>query len=130
MLKDSDTTIADIIDDATKLNHSNIQKRVLKENIIEILKKINDELNIAHKEGEFQIFTTLPTVFDIPNMSNKVSQRIIWYQIIKILSSKNYRVYINPTKDVCKLKITWITKEDEVTILHHTKTIAEHTKIF
>lgn len=63
-------------------------------------------------------------------MSNKVSQRIIWYQIIKILSSKNYRVYINPTKDVCKLKITWITKEDEVTILHHTKTIAEHTKIF
>lgn len=40
MLKDSDTTIADIIDDATKLNHSNIQKRVLKENIIEILKKL------------------------------------------------------------------------------------------
>lgn len=122
--------VKDIVINANKLRHSNIQKKALKENIVQILKKINDELVVAHREGNYSIITTMPTVFDVPNMSNKVSQRIIWYHSIQHLLVQNYRVAINPTKDFCKLKITWITKEDEEMISRQTKTIAEITQRF
>lgn len=120
----------DIITDAKKLRHSNIQKKALKENITEILRKINEELITSHREGSYSITTTMPTIFDVPNMSNKVSQRLIWYQVIKHLLEKNYRVNINPTKDFCRMQIIWITQEDEELISHQTQLIADHTKRF
>lgn len=123
-------SVRDIVVDANKLRHSNIQKKSLKENITEILRKINDELTVAHREGHFSITTTMPIVFDIPNMSNRVSQRIVWYHVIQHLLEKNYRVAINPSKNFCKLRITWITKEDEQMMANQTKIIAEHTKRF
>jgi hypothetical protein len=127
---DKDLVAYDIVVDANKLRHSNIQKKSLKENITSILRKINDELVIAHREGNYSIKTTMPIVFDIPNMSNKVGQRIIWYHVIRHLIDKNFRVDIHPSKDFCKLQITWITREDEQMISQQTKVIAEHTKRF
>ena len=126
----SDIEIKNIVIDANKLRHSNIQKKALKENIIQILRKINDELSVSHREGYHKIVTTLPTVFDIPNMSNTVSQRIIWFKVIQHLLEKHFRVDIYPTKNFCKLRITWITKEDEEMISIQNKTIAERTKRF
>jgi len=127
---DKDLVARDIVVDANKLRHSNIQKKVLKENITQILRKINDELSVSHREGNYSTITTMPIVFDIPNMSNKVSQRIIWFHVLQHLMVKNYRVAINPSKDFCKLKITWITKEDEEMMSRQTQIIAEHTKRF
>jgi hypothetical protein len=127
---DKDLVARDIVVDANKLRHSNMQKKALKENITNNLRKINDELITAHREGNFSIQTTMPIVFDVPNMSNKVSQRIIWYHVMMHLMEKNYRVDIHPSKDFCKLRITWITKEDEEKIALQTKLIAEHTKKF
>jgi hypothetical protein len=127
---DKDLVACDIVVDANKLRHSNIQKKSLKENITSILRKVNDELVISHREGSYRIITTMPIVFDIPNMSNKVGQRIIWYHVIRHLIEKNYRVDIHPSKDFCKLQITWITKEDEEMITQQTNIIAKHTKQF
>lgn len=127
---DKDLLCSDIVIDANKLRHNNVQKKAIKENITEILRKINDELIVAYREGSYNIITTIPIIFDVPNMSNKVSQRIIWYHVMKHLLDKNYRICINPTKDFCRLKITWITQEDEHLIATHTKVIAEHTKRF
>lgn len=128
--KNKDIEINNIVVNANKLRHSNIQKRALKENIVEILRKINDEVSVAHREGKYNIITTMPTIFDIPNMCNKTSQRIIWYHIISHLNNQKYRVEIFPTKNFCKLKITWITKEDENTINEQISKIAECTKRF
>ena len=127
---DKDLLCRDLVIDANKLRHSNIQKKAVKENISEILKKINDELIVAHREGGYSIITTMPIIFDVPNMSNKVSQRIVWYHVMKHLLDKNYRININPSKDFCRLQITWITQEDEQMIMHQTKVIAEHTRRF
>lgn len=127
---DKDLVAQDIVVDANKLRHSNIQKKSLKENITSILRKINDELIISHREGNYSIVTTLPIVFDVPNMSNKVSQRIVWYYVVRHLLEKNYRADIHPSKDFCKLQITWITREDEEMITQQTKVIAAHTKRF
>ena len=120
----------DIVVDANKLRHSSIQKKAIKDNISEILKKINDELVVAHREGGYSIITTMPIIFDVPNMSNKVSQRIVWFHVMKHLIDKHYRISINPSKDFCRLRITWITQEDEQLILHQTQVIAEHTQRF
>lgn len=127
---DKDLICRDIVVDANKLRHNNMQKKALKENIIEILKKINDELLLSFREGGYNIITTMPIIFDVPNMSNKVSQRIIWYHVMKHLLDKNYRININPSKDFCRLQITWITQEDEQMISHQTKVLAEHTLRF
>ena len=127
---DKELICRDIVTDANKLRHNNIQKKSIKENITEILRRINEELVIAHREGNYSIMTHIPIIFDVPNMSNRVSQRIIWYHVMKHLLDKNYRININPTKDFCKLHITWITREDEQMIAVQTKVIAEHTRRF
>lgn len=127
---DKELVCRDIVIDANKLRHSNIQKKALRDNIVEILRKINDELIVSHREGSYSIITTMPIIFDVPNMVNKASQRIVWYHVIKSLLDKNYRININPSKDFCRLQITWITPEDEQLISLQTNVIAQHTKRF
>lgn len=118
----------DVIISANCLRNNNLQKRFIKDLLTDILRRINHELLIAHKEGKHNIITSIPITYTIPNMSNKDSQRVIWSNIIDVLNSKNYRTWISPNKDVCRMKITWISSEDEVDIKYQTNLIAKHTK--
>lgn len=120
----------DIVINANALRNNNIQKRHIKESITEILKRLNQELINAHREGKHFIITSLPITFDIPNMINKDSQRLIWSSILNFLLEKKYRVWINPTNDSCKIKITWINEVDEVEISEQNNIIIKHTKNF
>lgn len=115
---------------ANNLRNNNLQKRHLKENIVEIIRRISQELITAHKEGKHHIITNIPITFDIPNMLNKDSQRYIWSNIIDELKKKEYRVWISPSNDICKLKITWMSPDDENEIDVQTNTIAKHTHSF
>ena len=112
---------------ANKLRNNNIQKRYLKEVITDVIKRIGQELILAHREGSHHIITNIPITFSIPNMSNRDSQRYIWAAIIDELMSKSYRVWISPSKNSCRLKITWINIEDESVIKYQTALIAKHT---
>jgi hypothetical protein len=107
---------ADILIRADKLKNSSIQKKQIRENVIEIIRKIDDELRIAHSEGKHLIITDIPIQFSIANMSNKDAQRAIWATTIEALRDKNYRVWINYDDASCRLKITWISDEDELTL--------------
>lgn len=120
----------DMVINANSLRHNNIQKRHLKENITEILKRLNQELINSHREGKHFIVTTLPITFDIPNMINKDSQRLIWSSVIQYLIEKKFRVWINPTNNSCKIKITWINETDEIDISNQNQIIIKHTKQF
>lgn len=120
----------DTILNASSLRNNNIQRRHIKENITEILKRLNQELITSHREGKHFIITTLPITFDIPNMINKDTQRLIWSRVIEFLIEKNYRVWINPTKDSCRLKITWMQEVDEIDINDQNNIIIKHTKTF
>jgi 6-pyruvoyl-tetrahydropterin synthase len=115
---------------ANTLRNNNIQKRHIKETITEILKRLNHELINSHREGKHYIITTLPITFDIPNMINKDTQRLIWSRIIEYLLEKRYRVWINPTNDSCKIKITWINEVDEIDIANQNNIIIKHTNKF
>ena len=120
----------DILINANSLRNNNIQKRQIKENVIEILRRLNQELITAHREGKHDILTTLPITFDISNMVNKNSQRVIWSKVIEYLIKKKYRVWINPANDSCKLKITWVNETDESEIKMQNNIIIKNTKNF
>lgn len=115
---------------ANNLRNNNLQKRQLKEVITDIIRRISQELIIAHREGKHHIITSIPITFNIPNMSNKDSQRFIWSSIIDELKSKSYRVWISPSKDTCQVKITWMSPDDETEVKHQMNLIVKHTHQF
>jgi hypothetical protein len=115
---------------ANSLKNNNLQKRQLKEVITDIIRRINQELIIAHREGKHCIITNIPITFSISNMTNKDSQRVVWSNIIDELKSKSYRIWINPNSNICNVKITWMSPTDESDIENQIKLIVKHTKKF
>jgi hypothetical protein len=112
---------------ASKLRNNNTQKRNITGVVTEIIRNISDELKEAHREGKHHIITTIPITFSITNMSNKDSQRVVYFYIISELKKKGYRVWISPQKNVCSIKITWMSPEDENEINLQMQLIAKHT---
>jgi hypothetical protein len=119
---------SDILIDAKCLRNNNVQKRQIKEILVDILKRIDEELKTAHQEGRNSLMTELPLIFGISNMLEREAQRVIWYKVIEFLKNKNYIISINPREDTCLLKITWFSKEDFAEIKHQNDVIAMHTK--
>lgn len=115
---------------ANNLRSSNLQRRQLKKVVTDIVRRINQELISAHKEGKHFIITNIPITYSIANMANKDSQRFVWSNVIRELKSKQYRVDINPTKDVCRLKITWMRDTDSTEMTQQMELIIKHTKVF
>ena len=115
---------------ANNLRNNNLQQRHLKEVITDIIRRISQELVVAHREGRHNIITSIPITYSIPNMSNKDSQRYIWSSIISELKNKSYRVWISPNNNACKIKITWMSPADEIDIKQQMNIIVAHTKKF
>lgn len=106
-----------LVSDATLINSSNLkmgnrQKKIIKEHITEILRKINEEIINTHREGHYNITSDLPIIFDIPNMTNKDAQYSIWAGVMYNLESKGYFVKINFNIHKCVIKITWLNEKD------------------
>lgn len=120
----------DALISAHALRNNNLQKRHLVETTTEVVRRISQELISAHKEGRHHIITNIPITYNIPHLSNKDSQRIIWSNIIETIISKNYRIWISPGKDICRIKITWMSPEDETDIKTQMNLIAKHTMDF
>jgi hypothetical protein len=121
---------SDILADAYTLKSNNLQKKQIYEAGMEILKKIKEELHVAHMHGNHHIVTELPLVYDIPNMTNADAQRLIWSQIIELLQKKNYVVYINYNKSLCKLKISWLNSNDHKEIARQSRIIQNSNVLF
>lgn len=120
----------DVLCNANNLRNNGIQKKQIKENVIDILRKINEELRTAHMEGKHIIVTEMPIIFDIANMNNSDAQRAIWANVVSILKAKQFRVWICPKRDYCKLKITWISEEDELLFQSQKNILEMHTREF
>lgn len=116
----------EIIPDANVLQKNASQKRQLQEFVIEILKRLRDELRVARQMGGFELSTTLPIQFEVPNIKNRDCQRIVWASIIKILKSKGYRVKIHPQEKKCALQVKWLSREDEQEVAEQMSMLAEH----
>jgi hypothetical protein len=121
---------ADALCNANSLRNNSLQRRSLTETVVDIIRRINQELITSHREGRHDIITSMPIVFGIPNMSNTDSQRFIYASVIDELINKGYRVWISPEKDACKIKVTWMSDTDEAEIKYQTQLIAKHTVKF
>jgi hypothetical protein len=122
--------IEDIIVDAKTLQSNNAHKRCIYDYLEQILLTINKDIKGAKLMGQNYVITELPTIYDIPNTCNSDSQRTIWARTIEILKKKNYRVYINHTKDSCLLKIGWLPPEEERKIALERRIINESSSNF
>ena len=98
--------MSNILIDAEILKRSSEQKELLKKEINQILRLLMDDIHKAKQSYKTGVNTTFPITYNIPGLSNKDSQRIVWSSLITELNEKNYRVKISPTKDKCKVKIT------------------------
>jgi len=116
--------MASILPPAGELQKNAMQKSALQAHIIEILKRLRDELRTARQVGLHELTTTIPIQFEVPNMKNSSCQRIIWASIISAFEEQGYRVRINPQKKKCVLKVRWMSKEDEKTVADQIKLIA------
>ncbi|MGL5936420.1 MAG: hypothetical protein ACRCZI_12465 [Cetobacterium sp.] len=101
---------------ATDMRQNNLQKRQINDYLTEIIGQINRELIEAKKLGKHSIITEIPYIFDISNMDQKDSQRIIWARTIAILQNKEFTIKINTTQGKCKVKISWLTNIEQSTI--------------
>ena len=129
-ISDKINITTDALVHSNNLRNNNLQRRQLKEAITDIIRRISQELILAHREGKHFIITSIPITFSISNMSNKDSQRIIWSNVIEELTSKNYRIWISPSSETCRIKITWVSPEDENDIQNQMNIIAKHTHKF
>jgi hypothetical protein len=120
----------DALVSAFKLRSSNLQTRQLTEIVTDIIRRISQELVTVHREGAHHLITTMPITFAVNNMGNKDSQRCIWASVIDHLKEKHFRVWISPKKNICRIKITWISPEDEADIIQQVNLIAKHTHSF
>lgn len=105
--------IADILIHADEMKHNNMQKRQINEYLMDIIGQINRELHEAKKLGKYFLIVEIPYIYEIPNMKQQDSQRIIWSRVISIMQSKSYLVKINTNKGKCRLKITWVTPAEQ-----------------
>ena len=118
--------MSNILIDADILKKSSEQKDILRKTTHNILRSLMDDILLAKQSYKTSVLTTLPITFNIPGMLNKDAQRILWYNLIRELNKKNYRVKINPSKDKCSILIIWISKEEESIISEQMMLIASH----
>jgi|SRR6476620_8482634 len=114
-----------ILIDANSLKQSNTQKRRINEYVIEIIRQINKELKDAKGDGKHHIITEIPIIFEIPNITQEESKIAIWAQTINVLKNKGFNVAINYNKDVCRLKIEWMSEEEQGAINNQIKLLKD-----
>lgn len=115
-----------VIINANDLKKTDIQKREIKSCVLEVLKRINEELQAEHSNGNYFLITDIPIIYDISNMSIARGQQIVWSSLIEILEEKKYRVWINYSKDNCRLKISWISEQEESELKRQQDIIKKH----
>jgi hypothetical protein len=95
--------------------------------VVQIIRSIGDEIKNAHKEGQHFLITSIPTIFDdIPNMNNADRQRAVWSSVIELLTTKNYKVSFNASSRECKIKITWLSADEEHDMKFQTQILTNH----
>jgi len=112
--------------DAYLLPGVNDQKRDIAEYVGEILRVLGDEILAAQQSGQTQLDTNIPHTFMVTNMSVQRARESIWADVIAKLRERHYRVAISHGRDFCRLRIKWITEEEEYAIDRQRAILREH----
>lgn len=97
----------------------------IKEHIQEILRRIDDKIEQSYNASKNVAYIELPSTFgDVPNISNKNAQIIIYGRIIQDLEKRGFNVSLR--KDSPLLTVTWHIKIDKTHIEEMTQIIKNH----
>ncbi len=113
---------------ASSLKKNSAQLALIKKEVNIILAHLDTELKIARDAGKHNVVITLPITFDIPNMSNADSQRIIYAKIIGSLIDREFIPEIELRQDASILRINWLSADELREMDIQTALIAKYTK--
>lgn len=102
----------------------NLRKRskgcgYIEEHIIDIIQDLNGEIDEAVERSEHHAEIPLPTLFDVPTMSNADAQKRIYGVLLELCLESKYipkLLFYNSSKSESqkvKLQVRWKTKTDE-----------------
>jgi hypothetical protein len=112
---------------AKALKSNDNQKKIIAKEVNSILGRMDEELKAAHDQGRHSIGIRVPTIFTIPNMSNKDAQRVVYYKILNSLLDREFVVKIQLQENESIFHITWVTEEEEKDIEIQNALIAHYT---
>ncbi len=113
---------------ASALKKNPAQMNLIKKEVSIILNHLDTELKIARDAGKHNVVVTLPITFDIPNMSNADSQRIIYAKILGSLIDREFVPEIDLRPNTSILSITWLSSEELKEMDVQTALIAKYSK--
>lgn len=115
---------------AESIRKKTVNNPVIKEHVKNILKNIEEKiLEISSKESIIKV--TLPKDFFVDGLSVKDAQRIIYYQVIKVINEQGYDLTIDtPTKTNPNLTLTirWVSDMEAKSAKEIDKFIVQFTR--
>lgn len=112
---------------AETLKESALQKRLIIKTVSDILDMIDEKIILCHDAGQHELNVSLPTIFDIPGMSNANAQRRIYSSIILDLKRREFTVKLRMSEDSTECIVTWITAEEKKDVDMQYAIIAAHS---
>ena len=114
---------------ADVLKENEVQKKAIAREVKNILAHIDDKIKVAHEAGTRDpVKVSVPINFNIPYMSNRDSQRKIYYSIIKDLRERKFHVKVDLQENSTIFIVSWLSDEERAEIDYETAVIIEHLK--
>jgi hypothetical protein len=98
---------------ADTLRRTVISRKELTTIVIDVARRLDVEIKEAHKNGAIECNVDLPITFDVSNMKNGTVQRHVYFNILKWLEWRKYRVRLSCVRSQYTINIKWINPEDE-----------------
>lgn len=112
---------------ADVLKENEVQKKSISREVKNILGHIDDKIKVAHEAGvRDPVKITVPINFNIPYMSNKDSQRRIYYLLIKDLKERGFHVKVKLEENSTVFIVSWLSEQERDEIEYETAVILEH----
>ena len=88
----------------------------MKEYILRTIGDIEGAIKDAHQNRQSKIRFEPMTNFDIPQIDNKIAQRVIFSSVIEQLQKNGFVVTFTYTPQACFFDIRWYTDEDALEV--------------
>lgn len=98
-----------------KYSHNDI---IIEEYVNDSLRVIEEDIQHAFDNEKTMAVTEIPTIFDVPGLTNARAQRFVYFHILRSLEQAKYI----PRIEICQnrsdvqrvfIHITWITQKDK-----------------
>ena len=114
---------------ASALKNNEAQKKAVSKELNAILARMDDEIKVAHENGNHRVAVALPITFSIPYMKNADAQRTIYYHILTSLIERDFKtIEIELKQNATIFHISWLSPEELNQISLQSMLLAKYKK--